>query len=206
MEVIRTFASTHKAGKAATIMYAMGTTQHTHGTQNVRSYAMLQLLLGNVGLAGGGINALRGESNVQGSTDYAILYHILPGYLKVPTYDNKNLQAYNDKWTPKTNDPQSANWWSNTPKYMTSLLKAYWGDAATAKNEWGIEAVEYLPVGGHLPIAGDPQQQADYTARLAELDAEADLADLRARKVDDLAGFGGGPKALTPIASGNRVG
>jgi formate dehydrogenase major subunit len=142
MDVMRTFTATSKAGKVATIMYAMGTTQHTHGTQNVRSYAMLQLLLGNIGLAGGGINALRGESNVQGSTDYAILYHILPGYLKVPTYDNKNLKAYNDKWTPKTNDKQSANWWGNTPKYMTSLLKAYWGDAATEKNDF---CYDYLP-------------------------------------------------------------
>ena len=142
MEVARAFASTHKADKVATIMYAMGTTQHTHGTQNVRSYAMLQLLLGNIGLAGGGINALRGESNVQGSTDYAILYHILPGYLKVPTYDNVDLAAYNDKWTPETNDSQSANWWSNTPKYMTSLLKAYWGDAATEKNDF---CYDYLP-------------------------------------------------------------
>lgn len=142
MEVVRTFTETSKVGRVATIMYAMGTTQHTHGTQNVRSYAMLQLLLGNIGLAGGGINALRGESNVQGSTDYAILYHILPGYLKVPTYDNKDLASYNAKWTPKTNDKQSANWWSNTPKYMTSLLKAYWGDAATEQNDF---CYDYLP-------------------------------------------------------------
>jgi len=142
MAVARTLSATGKAGKVATIMYAMGTTQHTYGTQNVRSYAMLQLLLGNIGLAGGGINALRGESNVQGSTDYAILYHILPGYLKVPTYDNVDLKAYNKKWTPVSNDPQSANWWSNTPKYMTSLLKAYWGDAATAQNDF---CYDYLP-------------------------------------------------------------
>jgi len=142
MEVARAFASTHKADKVATILYAMGTTQHTYGTQNVRSYAMLQLLLGNIGMAGGGINALRGESNVQGSTDYAILYHILPGYLKVPEYDNVDLTTYNDKWTPKTNDPQSANWWSNTPKYMTSLLKAYWGDVATEGNDF---CYDYLP-------------------------------------------------------------
>ena len=140
--VAETFCATGKAGKAATIMYAMGTTQHTHGTQNVRSYAVLQLLLGNIGIAGGGINALRGESNVQGSTDYAILYHILPGYLKTPTNDNVDLQAYNAKWTPKSNDPKSANWWSNTPKYMASLLKAYWGDAATAENDY---CFSYLP-------------------------------------------------------------
>jgi formate dehydrogenase major subunit len=142
MEVARTFCSTGTPDRVATIMYAMGTTQHTHGTQNVRSYAMLQLLLGNIGLAGGGINALRGESNVQGSTDYAILYHILPGYLKVPTFDNRDLAAYNKKWTPTSNDPQSANWWSNTPKYLTSLLKAYWGDAATEQNDF---CYDYLP-------------------------------------------------------------
>ncbi len=142
MPVLETFCATGKPDRVATIMYAMGTTQHTYGTQNVRSYAVMQLLLGNVGMAGGGINALRGESNVQGSTDYAILYHILPGYLKVPTYDNVDLATYNEKWTPKSNDPQSANWWSNTPKYIVSLLKAYWGDAATEQNDF---CYDYLP-------------------------------------------------------------
>ncbi len=142
LNVARTFCSTGRVGKAATIMYAMGATQHTVGTQNVRSYSILQLLLGNIGIAGGGINALRGESNVQGSTDYALLFDSLPGYLKCPTYDNRDLAAYNDKWTPKTKDPKSANWWSNTPKYITSLLKAYWGDAATADNDF---CYDYLP-------------------------------------------------------------
>jgi len=142
MEVARTFCSTGSPDKAATILYAMGTTQHTVGTQNVRSYAILQLLLGNIGIAGGGINALRGESNVQGSTDYAILFHILPGYLNAPTFDNTDLASYLEKWTPKSNDPQSANWWSNTPKYMTSLLKAFWGDVATAENDY---CFDYLP-------------------------------------------------------------
>jgi formate dehydrogenase major subunit len=142
MTVVETYCSTGRPDRSATIMYAMGTTQHTYGTQNVRSYAMLQLLLGNVGIAGGGINALRGESNVQGSTDYAILYHILPGYLKVPKYDNTNLAEYLTTWTPTTTDTQSANWWGNTPKYMVSLLKAYWGDAATKENDF---CYDYLP-------------------------------------------------------------
>ena len=142
MAVARTFCATGRPDKAATIMYAMGTTQHTYGTQNVRSYAMLQLLLGNIGIAGGGINALRGESNVQGSTDYAILYHILPGYLKVPDFHHVDYATYLDKVTPKSSDPNSANWWSNTPKYMTSLLKAYWGEHATAKNDF---CYDYLP-------------------------------------------------------------
>jgi formate dehydrogenase major subunit len=78
------YTSTYLPTRAGTWLYAMGTTQHTSATQNIRSYAILQMILGNVGLAGGGINALRGESNVQGSTDHALLYHILPGYLKSP--------------------------------------------------------------------------------------------------------------------------
>ncbi len=141
--VAKAFCATGKAGKAGTIMYAMGTTQHTVGTQNVRSYAMLQLLLGNIGVAGGGINALRGESNVQGSTDYALLFHILPGYLKTPRAFNTNLNAYVEKWTPKGNyGDMSANWWQHTPKYMVSLLKAYWGDHAAKGNEFDYH---YLP-------------------------------------------------------------
>ncbi len=142
-KVAEAYCATGKPGKAGTIMYAMGTTQHTYGTQNVRSYAVLQLLLGNVGVSGGGINALRGESNVQGSTDYAILFHILPGYLKTPRASNVNLKAYIDKWTPKTLlGDKSANWWQNTPKYIVSLLKAYWGDNATKENDF---AYNFLP-------------------------------------------------------------
>jgi formate dehydrogenase-N alpha subunit len=143
LEVAKTFCATGKPGKSATIMYAMGTTQHTYGSQNVRSYAMLQLLLGNIGVAGGGINALRGESNVQGSTDYALLFHILPGYLKTPNATYASLQEYLDKTTPKTvGGEMSANWWQNTPKYMVSLLKAYWGDHATSANEFDYQ---FLP-------------------------------------------------------------
>ncbi len=181
MEVVRTFCSTGRPDRAATIMYAMGTTQHTYGTQNVRSYAMLQLLLGNIGLAGGGINALRGESNVQGSTDYAILYHILPGYLKVPDAGHVDLSTYLEKVTPKSSDPKSANWWSNTPKYMTSLLKAWWGEHATAENGYCydylakksgnysfIKLMERLQTGGFEglycmgtnPIVGGPDASA----------------------------------------------
>ncbi len=124
LKVANTFCSTGRADKAGTILYAMGITQSTHGTQNVRAISMLQMLLGNIGIAGGGINALRGESNVQGSTDYGLLFHILPGYLKSPEFDNVDLKTYLEKWTPKTKDKKSANWWGNTPKYTVSLLKA----------------------------------------------------------------------------------
>ena len=94
LEVIKTYTATGKRDKAGTICYAMGATQHTYGTQNIRTYAILQLLLGNMGVAGGGINALRGTSNVQGSTDMCLLSHILPGYLNVPLESDTDLEAY----------------------------------------------------------------------------------------------------------------
>ena len=141
--VARAFTATGKPGKAGTILYAMGTTQHTYGTQNVRSYAMLQLLLGNVGMAGGGINALRGESNVQGSTDYGLLFGNLPGYLRTPIASDPGLMPFIERSTPRAAfGERSANWWQNTSKYVVSLLKAYWGDHATWKNEF---AFHYLP-------------------------------------------------------------
>ncbi len=137
VEVYKTYAETGKRGKAGTIMYAMGWTQHTVGTQNIRTMAMIQLLLGNMGVAGGGVNALRGESNVQGSTDHCLLWHIWPGYLKTPRASNVSLDAYNAKWTPKSNDPLSANWWQNYPKYSVSLLKSFFGKAAHQNNQFG---------------------------------------------------------------------
>jgi formate dehydrogenase-N alpha subunit len=142
LEVCRTFASTGRVGKAGTILYAMGTTQHTCGAQNIRSYSMMQLLLANIGICGGGINAMRGESNVQGSTDYALLYHILPGYLPMFQDVDTTLEKHLTRVTPKSNDPLSANWWQNRPKYVVSLLKAWYGAAATADNQFSYE---YLP-------------------------------------------------------------
>jgi formate dehydrogenase-N alpha subunit len=142
LRVAQAFCATGRADKAGTLLYAMGITQSTHGTQNVRAVAMLQMLLGNIGIAGGGVNALRGESNVQGSTDYGLLFHILPGYLKSPEFDNEDLKAYLEKWTPKTKDKKSANWWGNTGKYVTSLLKAWYGDQATKENDF---CYGYLP-------------------------------------------------------------
>jgi len=137
--VAKTFAATGKPDRAGTILYAMGSTQHTHGTQNIRSYAVLQLLLGNIGVAGGGINALRGHSNVQGSTDHGLLFDLLPGYLKCPTPDETSLAAHLKAHTPSTADPQSANWWQNYPKYFVSLLKAWWGNHATDANQFAYD-------------------------------------------------------------------
>ena len=139
IEIYDAYTATSEVGKSATIMYAMGWTQHTVGTQNIRAMAMIQLMLGNMGVAGGGVNALRGESNVQGSTDHCLLWHILPGYLKTPRASNPTLAAYNKKWTPTTKEPQSANWWGNYPKYSVSLLKAHYGANATKANEFGYQ-------------------------------------------------------------------
>ena len=137
LEIYRTYSATGARGKAGTIMYAMGWTQHTTGVQNIRTMAIIQLLLGNMGVAGGGVNALRGESNVQGSTDHCLLWHIWPGYLKTARASNVSLAAYNGKWTPKSNDALSANWWQNYPKYSVSMLKSFFGDKATAANDFG---------------------------------------------------------------------
>jgi formate dehydrogenase major subunit len=137
-KIYSTYAATGKKGKAGTIMYAMGWTQHTVGVQNIRAMAMIQLLLGNMGVAGGGVNALRGESNVQGSTDHCLLFHIIPGYMATPSTSWLVLDDYL-KRRAKSNDPLSANWWQNEPKYMVSFLKSMFGDAATATNEFGYQ-------------------------------------------------------------------
>ena len=131
--------------KVATMIYAVGWTQHSFGTQIIRTAAMVQLLMGNVGRAGGGVNALRGHSNIQGATDMAGIFDILPGYLKVPSPADKDLKTYLDRITPKPAKPnewESFNYWSNTPKFMVSFLKAMYGNAATKDNDF---AFQYLP-------------------------------------------------------------
>jgi formate dehydrogenase major subunit len=142
------FTSIRKDGdmkKVATIMYAVGWTQHTFGTQIIRTAAMLQLLLGNVGRAGGGVNALRGHSNIQGATDMGGIFDVWPGYLKVPNPTDVDLAAYLKRITPTSSKPEpwdSFNYWSNTPKFAVSFLKALYGDAATKENDF---AFNYMP-------------------------------------------------------------
>jgi formate dehydrogenase major subunit len=131
--------------KVGTIIYSVGWTQHTYGSQIIRTAAMYQLLMGNVGRAGGGVNALRGHSNIQGATDLAGVFDILPGYLKVPTPADKDFAGYLKRTTPVASKPKewdSFNYWSNTPKFAVSLMKAMFGDAAKKENEW---AFHYLP-------------------------------------------------------------
>jgi len=136
LKVYEAYSATGVGTKAGTVMYALGWTQHTVGVQNIRSACMIQLLLGNMGIPGGGVNALRGEPNVQGSTDHALLYHILPGYMGVPIDDWQTLADYNKANTPVTKDPKSANWWQNKPKYLASLLKGWYGEKATQGNDF----------------------------------------------------------------------
>jgi formate dehydrogenase major subunit len=142
------FTSVRKDGdmkKAATIIYAVGWTHHSFGTQIIRTAAILQLLLGNVGRAGGGVNALRGHSNIQGATDMAGIFDNLPGYLKVPIPADGSFDGWIKRTTPKPAKPgpwDSFNYWSNTPKFAVSLLKAMYGDAATKQTGW---AFDYLP-------------------------------------------------------------
>ncbi len=142
--VYKAYGSTGAPDKAGTVLYAMGWTQHTVGVQNIRAMSIIQSLLGNMGIAGGGVNALRGESNVQGSTDQGLLYHILPGYLPNPRAQWPTLAAYN-KTTPGTKDPRSINWWRHRPKYMASFLKSMFGEKATKENDWGYS---WLPKPG----------------------------------------------------------
>src|SRR2546430_1841721 len=142
------FTSVRKNGdmkKAATIIYAVGWTHHTFGTQIIRTAAMLQLLLGNVGRAGGGVNALRGHSNIQGATDMAGVFDILPGYLKLPTPADGSFDGWMKRITPKQSKPgnwDSFNYYGNTPKFAVSMQKALFGDAATKQNGF---AFDYLP-------------------------------------------------------------
>jgi formate dehydrogenase major subunit len=131
--------------KVGTIIYSVGWTHHSFGTQIIRTAAMAQLLLGNVGRAGGGVNALRGHSNIQGATDMAGIFDILPGYLKVPTPADTDFAAYIKRITPTSAKPKewdSYNYWSNTSKFAVSFMKAMYGDKATKENDW---AFNYLP-------------------------------------------------------------
>jgi formate dehydrogenase major subunit len=121
--------------KTGAICYAVGWTQHSKGVQIIRTAAILQLLLGNIGRPGGGILALRGHASIQGSTDIPTLFDILPGYLPMPMYekDSNNLSAYLKKHTARTGV------WANFECYIKSLLKAYYGDAANEANDYGFD-------------------------------------------------------------------
>ncbi len=142
LKVCEIIASTSAPDRTMTIMYALGWTQHSVGSQMIRTAAMIQLLLGNVGMAGGGVNALRGHSNIQGLTDLGLLSNLLPGYLTLPNEKEQTVSAYLEKRTLKPIRPNQMSYWSNYPKFHVSLMKAFWGDAATKQNDW---CYDWLP-------------------------------------------------------------
>ena len=125
VEMIKKIATTYATNKPGTIMYALGMTQHTVGVQNIRCYGILQLLLGNIGVPGGGVNALRGEPNVQGACDMAVLNGYMPGYLSYPAHNEPTLKD----WTK--------NYGTFRAKFLVNNLKSWFGDNAKPENEFG---------------------------------------------------------------------
>lgn len=137
LKVAETICRNSGRERTTAFCYAVGWTQHTVGVQYIRTAAIIQLLLGNMGRPGGGILALRGHASIQGSTDIPTLYNLLPGYLPMPkAKHDKNLETY-----LRLNESPSG-WWGEFPKYVVSLLKAWFGDAATRENDW---CYNYLP-------------------------------------------------------------
>lgn len=141
-QVCELLASTAAPDRAGTILYALGWTQHSIGSQIIRTGAMMQLLLGNIGIPGGGMNALRGHSNIQGLTDLGLMTNLLPGYLTLP---NEHEQNFDDYIAARAQQPLRKNqlsYWSNYKKFHVSLMKAWWGDSAHEGNDF---AYDYLP-------------------------------------------------------------
>jgi formate dehydrogenase major subunit len=147
LTIAETVAKNSGRERTTAFAYALGWTQHSDGVQFIRAGAVLQMLLGNMGRPGGGIMALRGHADIQGATDIATLYDLLPGYLAMPSAnrDEQTLAAYLKSTTKPT------GWWANTPKYVISLLKAFYGNAATKENDY---CFEYLPqlIGDHSQL------------------------------------------------------
>jgi formate dehydrogenase major subunit len=142
LQICEMIAGTSTPNRAMTIMYALGWTQHTVGTQMIRAAAMLQLLLGNIGVSGGGMNALRGHSNIQGLTDLGLMSNLLPGYLNLPGDAEDTWEKFISNRALKPLRPNQLSYWQNADKFAVSLMKAWYGSAATAQNNW---AFDYLP-------------------------------------------------------------
>jgi formate dehydrogenase major subunit len=147
LEIADRYTACSGPDRTATICYAVGLTQHSVGVQVVRSLAILQLLLGNVGRPGGGVLALRGHASIQGSTDIPTLYDLLPGYLPMPAFGSESATLHRYIARHRT----SAGGWAHFDKYIVSLLKAWYGRAADASNDFGFR---WLP-----RISGDHSHQ-----------------------------------------------
>ncbi len=149
LKVWAEIAETSAPGKAMTILYALGWTQHTVGSQMIRTGAMVQLLLGNIGMPGGGMNALRGHSNIQGLTDLGLLSNLLPGYMTLPGDAEQDYAAYIAKRTSLPMRPGQLSYWQNYEKFHVSLMKAWYGKNATAENNWGYDWLPKLDIPGY---------------------------------------------------------
>ena len=149
LKVWETVAETSAPGKVMTILYALGWTQHSVGSQMIRCGAMVQLLLGNIGMPGGGMNALRGHSNIQGLTDLGLLSNLLPGYLTLPVDAEQDYATYIEKRASKPLRPGQLSYWQNYEKFHVSLMKAWYGTSATAENNWGYDWLPKLDIPGY---------------------------------------------------------
>ncbi len=142
LKVAQMIAETSSPTKTMTSMYALGWTQHSKGSQNIRAMAMLQLILGNIGVRGGGMNALRGHSNIQGLTDLGLMSNLIPGYLTLPMEREVDFNTYMSTRGFKPLRPNQMSYWQNYKKFFVSFQKSMWGPAATAENSF---AYDYLP-------------------------------------------------------------
>jgi formate dehydrogenase major subunit len=149
LKVAQMIAETSSPTKTMTSMYALGWTQHSKGSQNIRCMAMLQLILGNIGVRGGGMNALRGHSNIQGLTDLGLMSNLIPGYLTIPTDKEVTLDVYMSTRGFKPLRPDQMSYWQNYKKFFVSFLKSMWGDAATADNAFAYDYLPKLDVPGY---------------------------------------------------------
>ncbi|MEA3119280.1 MAG: formate dehydrogenase major subunit [Paraburkholderia sp.] len=142
LHICAMLATTAAPDKAGTVLYALGWTHHSVGAQMIRTGAMVQLLLGNIGIAGGGMNALRGHSNIQGLTDLGLMSNLLPGYLTLPMEAEQDYDGYIKKRASQPLRPNQLSYWQHYGAFHVSLMKSWWGDAATKENNWGYD---YLP-------------------------------------------------------------
>jgi formate dehydrogenase major subunit len=142
LKVCELIAETSSPTRTMTSMYALGWTQHSKGSQNIRCMAMLQLMLGNIGVRGGGMNALRGHSNIQGLTDIGLMSNLLPGYMTLPTDREVDFTTYMSSRAFKPLRPGQMSYWQNYGKFFVSFQKSMWGAAATKENNF---AYDYLP-------------------------------------------------------------
>jgi formate dehydrogenase major subunit len=149
LTVAKMISGTSAKDKFMTSMYALGWTQHSKGSQNIRAMAMLQLILGNIGVRGGGMNALRGHSNIQGLTDLGLMSNLIPGYLTIPTEKETTLDVYMSTRGFKPMRPNQMSYWQNYKKFFVSFLKSMWGDSATADNSFAYDYLPKLDVPGY---------------------------------------------------------